>query len=1370
MNQIALVDVYYSCYSMQSLISRLVQAKRTIRAMSARVKVNLLQEGRSVLVDVGSGAGMTDLRNAILAALAKGGKVPRNFLDLNRHFLEHRPGGSDDVRPARAMLESDLIKIAIDKCGLRDSCARIMALDHLLQWQNTKAFDLKHLGIADKLYMNVCEIARVACDLVIGRGTNQELLLLHRVSEASLRSMWGLRSGMTDDEEQALRKEQEEERAFAVAASARRKAAAAAAANAEEERKVAAARSATLDNEATASSEVLVYSEVEFKNKSVTMMASKVKAIDSAAKAAAAAKAIQIEAEAEAIREKEAAANEVNATNLLLAAKRNEEESNLLVQTAQQNFEAARAEMQKAAFDDYMDYESLKKLVPMREDALQDSMHKLNVCKHSLREAEIALANVQYQNEQNRIHADRRRESLFEDHNAASAEASAAAEELSEASLAAARAQDSVVAAQKMSHEACSRAEAARRELLLATQKTEDAISKAEKILGGHLDLDTLHTDLRLQAPEIEEEEEQVNLQEHLRCRQAAEAMHLIGPAGDNLYFVPHDSCVIERVDARSLANSQALLTLKVDYEFLPGSFLARLVVALTHHVHPGTRLDYIPLSSSCPTKFHHDHSEFKSDYSDVFHRGDRRIRQIASMYSSGVKVTLAVLSHGCRDSEGTKRSGNETDILIAAFSHCKHLTLFLDCLIHLERTRFLGLSRLGMHFLAASSGGKCDTVLFGPQPQGPDSRNPKTSHEWIPWPIDIQGVPIKVESLRNPTDSGWDRQGVFEPERHIQESLSRIRMAVDSQAAMLFMIHSGSRSLFPNKHDFPLSNSCLLSLRDAGLYSGRRVWVYKADSTKRKSPQMEEAIFKQGMRGDQVQVEFAHKQEQIVPCSWLIRDAESEAQKMVLEFARFLDSSGSNGIPYDDRLERDDCLMPVDLASVAMIFVDPVLRAVSRARSLIQRVFDRRLPTILVITPDDDGFMPESNQFSQLFGGRSFSDHPCLFAFETVQEATAAFPSILAQLHRILSESKGQAPIVSPNSYFSNEPLGSWSISRGENCRELDSMTSFRPDGLNPIPDFSAVVCPHCIQAGIYPPYSFGHALHYSCSFPQGLQLFLERNAYDLHRLTRLLTVPVECPLAKTQVGDVLDLFPIQVMVFADDKYRYVAREVSLAAERILGVRCLSLLLGMEEDTELMPRLLQNAGCVVIVLPIPSMTFAATSTSSGVRFSFLRNILKHTTKDKIIAVHSSSLDTLENLQTMTALAAAGTLVSIARLPSAEASALTATLHQGDSPMATHMRTLVSTVCNQDASSAPLVAAWAEVLHSAVDLGNVGSFDSSDQHEQVECQGPKAPADGEGPGRAASAMKDVTDRNFTALCREIAMRLSRPPTRACFEM
>ena len=1340
---------------MQSLISRLFQAKRTIRAMSARVKVNLLQEGRSVLVDVGSGAGITtELRETILAAVARGGKVPRNFLDLNRHFLEHRPGGADDVRPASAMLESDLIKIAIDKCGLQDPCARIMALDHLLQWQNTKVFDLKHLGIADKLYMNVCEIARVACDLVIGRGTNQELLLLHRVSEASLRSMWGVRRGMTDDEEQALRKEEEEERAIAVAASARRKAAAAAAANAAEERKVAAARSATLDAEATASSEALVDSETEFKNKSVTMMASKVKAIDSAAKAAAAAKAIQIEAEAEAIREKEAAANEVNATDLLLAAKRNEEEANLLVQTTQQNFQAARAEMQKAAFDDHMDYESLKKLVPMREDALQDSMHKLKVCKHSLREAEIALANVQYQNEQNRILADRRRENLFEDHDAKSAEASAAAEESSEASLVAARAQDSVVAAQKMSHEAYSRAEAARRELLLATQKTEDAISKAEKILGGHLDLDNLHTDLRLQAPEVEEEEEQVNLQEHLRCRRAAEAMHLIGPAGDNLYFVPHDSCVIQHVDARSLANSQAFLTLKADYEFLPGSFLARLVVALTNHFDSGTRLDYIPLSSSYPTKFHSDHPEFKSDYSAMFHRGDRRIRQIASMYSSGVKVTLAVLGRGCRDSEGKKRSGNETDILIGAFSHCKHLTLFLDCLIHLERA-FLGLSRLGMHFLAASSGGKCDTVLFGPQPVVPDGGNPEKSHEWIPWPMDIQGVPIKVESLRNPAD----RQGVFEPERHIQESLSRIRMIVDSQAAMLFMIHSGSRSLFPNRHDFPLSTSNLTSLRDAGLYSGRRVWVYKADSTKRKSPEMEEAIFKQGMRGDQVQVEFAHKQEQIVPSSWLIRDAESEAQKMVLEFARFLDSSGSNGFPYDDRLERDDCLMPVDLASVAVIFVDPVLRAVSRARSLIQRVFDRRLPTILVITPDDDGFMPESNQFSQLFGGRSFSDHPCLFAVRTVQEAIVAFPSILAQLHRILSESKGQAPIVCPNSYFSNEPLGSWT--RGEHCRELDSMTSFLPDGLNLIPDFSAVVCPHCIQAGIYPPYSFCHALHYSCSFPQGLQLFLERNAYDLHSLTRLLTVPVECPLAKTQVGDVLDLFPIRVIVFADDKYRYVAREVSLAAERTLGVRCLSLLLGMEEDTELMPRLLKNAGCVVIVLPIPSMTFAATSTSSSVPFSFLRNILKHTTKDKILAVHSSSPDTLETLQTMTALAAAGTLVSIARLPSAEASALTATLHQGDSPMAAHMRTLVSTVCNQDASSAPLVAAWAELLQSAVDLGNVGSFHSTDQHEQVECHDTKAPADGEGPGRATSAIKGATDRNFTVLlCREIAMRLS----------
>ena len=71
--------------------------------MSARVKVNLLQEGRSVLVDVGSGAGMTDLRKAILAAVARGGKVPRNFLDLNRHFLEHRPGDS------RAILKLSIV-------------------------------------------------------------------------------------------------------------------------------------------------------------------------------------------------------------------------------------------------------------------------------------------------------------------------------------------------------------------------------------------------------------------------------------------------------------------------------------------------------------------------------------------------------------------------------------------------------------------------------------------------------------------------------------------------------------------------------------------------------------------------------------------------------------------------------------------------------------------------------------------------------------------------------------------------------------------------------------------------------------------------------------------------------------------------------------------------------------------------------------------------------------------------------------------------------------------------------------------------------------------------------------------------------------
>jgi hypothetical protein len=52
------------------------------------------------------------------------------------------------------------------KCGLKEGKERELALDFLVCWQNTRAIDLKTLGIPDKMYAKISEIASATRDFL----------------------------------------------------------------------------------------------------------------------------------------------------------------------------------------------------------------------------------------------------------------------------------------------------------------------------------------------------------------------------------------------------------------------------------------------------------------------------------------------------------------------------------------------------------------------------------------------------------------------------------------------------------------------------------------------------------------------------------------------------------------------------------------------------------------------------------------------------------------------------------------------------------------------------------------------------------------------------------------------------------------------------------------------------------------------------------------------------------------------------------------------------------------------------------------------------------------------------------------------------
>ena len=62
-----------------------------------------------------------------------------------------------------------------------------------------------------------------------------------------------------------------------------------------------------------------------------------------------------------------------------------------------------------------------------------------------------------------------------------------------------------------------------------------------------------------------------------------------------------------------------------------------------------------------------------------------------------------------------------------------------------------------------------------------------------------------------------------------------------------------------------------------------------------------------------------------------------------------------------------------------------------------------RRLPTIIVMVPDDDGFMPEpkknAKHFKAMFGGRDIQKHPLLYSCMSQQEMAANAPEIIAHV-----------------------------------------------------------------------------------------------------------------------------------------------------------------------------------------------------------------------------------------------------------------------------------------------------------------------------------------------------------------------------------
>ena len=807
-----------------------------------------------------------------------------------------------------------------------------------------------------------------------------------------------------------------------------------------------------------------------------------------------------------------------------------------------------------------------------------------------------------------------------------------------------------------------------------------------------------------------------VSEEEHARCKRAIQALCLMLKVEESTYHVPLlQSPYLCECDARSVGNTQALLTLKTEFDFMPSGAFSRLLVIFARYL-PGATVDYLPVGlnspciggSACKSSVHSTLAVRDAAMMSLERgEGERRalsgglVREMASLFWRGTKVSLAAV-------EQTQQNKKRL-VLLGTFSHRKHLSHFLDSLVCLEESFFPGLFRSSMHFLYAGSGHIGGLLTW---PSHPSSRREEQISEWIDWPLDQHGVPKKVETWRSAADDKWDMVGTTpEPEKQVRESLSRIKFPTEPEAALIFVIHSGRESLWPNRHDFPLLDKCSreLTLSDMGLCQGRKVWTYKMEGVGtnergKKSTHMHEAVFTSTMAGNKIQVTFtADKTHQVIPRAWLIRDAENEAQKMVLEVARELDLSV--GLSYDDRAERMDGLLPVELARVALIFVDPSLRSVWRSKHLIQQALDQCLPSILVLLPDDDGFMPTSNQFTSIFGGRAIEDHPCTFMCKTMGELQQELPRIVAKLQQVLAVSKGAAPHTEPDSYFCHQAPEKWVFYCGEERGKVQKETE--QGNLSAIQsrsnreDYWSAVCPHCINEGVYPPYTFRRTLYSSQLLPtetgsEGMGGKGDAQSPVFHM--RTLTTPMFCPFARDKIGEVMDVFPPRILLVSEKGSWEMSGKMQRAIEDSLEVRCLRLRLDVDGvaavpsyqtaphdadptvDTNdklssVYSRLINRAQCIVLVLPryqTPSLessllthesSLSIRTKSSDQRTLLWRELLLHMRKRQVVSVLPAR-DADDDLQDLAARATAATVVSLTRLPSSAASLLFSALRE----------------------------------------------------------------------------------------------------------